>query len=61
MCLGPGDESDSVTQMKNKKDVELSDAAVMTDRILQETTPPMQIFCKESRRNGELRGSRSSF
>lgn len=53
MCLGPGDESDS--QMENKKDVGLSDAAVMTDRILQETTPPMQI-CKESRRNSELRG-----
>lgn len=41
VCLGPGDESDSVTQIENKKDAGLSDAAVMTDWILQETTPPM--------------------
>lgn len=60
VCLGPGDESDSVTQMENKEDVGLSDAAVTTDRVLQETTPPTQI-CKESRRNGELRGFQSSF
>lgn len=48
-----GDECDPVKQMEHEA-VELSNAAFMTEQILENDSPDAQI-CKESMRSGELK------